>query len=247
MLLFPTSFFFGAVYTESLFFLLVIATFYFLNKKQFLSAGLVAFLAGLTRINGILLIIPFIIEFARNFKKNKNLWQLGILIITPLLGLLTYMRYLLITTGDALAFFHSQAVFGPARSTKIILLPQVFYRYLKILLTANFNFQYFISFLELSFFSFISIILILDLIKNLKLKIKNYSLISLNLFSLANILLPTFTGSFMSVPRFALLSLSFFIFLGSIKDKMIKIFLVVLFFVLHLVLLGFFLGGYFVS
>ncbi len=247
LLLFPTSFFFGAVYTESLFFLLVITTFYFLNKKNYWLAGLTAFLAGLTRVNGIFLIIPFVVEFIKNFKKNKNLWQLGVLIITPFLGLLTYMRYLLITTGDALAFFHVQSVFGEGRSTKLILLPQVFYRYFKILLTVKPNFQYFISFLELTIFSFIFIILILDFIKNFKLKIKNYSLFSLNLFSIANILLPTFTGSFMSVPRFSLLSLSFFVFLGSIKNSVVKTTLLIIFFVLHLILAGFFLQGYFVS
>jgi len=222
LLLFPTSFFFGAVYTEGFFFLLVVSTFYFLAKKNYGRACFTAFLASLTRINGILLVIPFFLEFIKNLKKNKNLWFLGFTLITPFLGLLTYMLFLLKTTGDALAFFHAQTVFGEGRSTKLILLPQVFYRYFKILFTAQPNFQYFISFFELTIFCFVFIVLIFDLIKNLKLKIKNISIISLNLFSLTNILLPTFTGSFLSIPRFSLLSLSFFIFLGSIKNSSIK-------------------------
>jgi hypothetical protein len=247
LLLFPTSFFFGAVYTEGFFFLLVVSTFYFLAKKNYGWAGFTAFLAGLTRINGVLLIIPFFLELIKNFKKNKDLWLLGFVLTTPLLGLLTYMRFLLKTTGDALAFFHAQTVFGEGRTTKLILLPQVFYRYFKILFTAQPNFQYFISFFELTIFSFVFIILIFDLMKNLKLKIKNLSVISLNLFSLANILLPTFTGSFLSIPRFSLLSLSFFIFLGSIKNSSIKLGLMIIFFILHLLFLSFFLQGYFIS
>jgi len=255
LLLFPTSFFFGAVYTEGLFFLLVIATFYFLDKKNFVLASLTAFLAGLTRINGILLIIPFVVEFIKSFKKNKKPLLLGIFMLTPFLGLLTYMFFLQKTTGDSLAFFSAQSVFGPGRSTKLILLPQVFYRYFKILFTAKANFQYFISFTEVSIFSFVFIILVLDFIKNFKpvlsktkrFKIRNYSLLSLNLFSFANILLPTLTGSFLSLPRFSLFSLSFFIFLGRIKNSTVKKTLMIFFGLMHLVFLGFFIQGYFIS
>jgi len=246
-LLFPTSFFFGVAYTEGLFFLLIILSLYFLKKNRLFFAGFCGFLAALTRVQGVLLIIPFCLEAVRILKNKRKFWSISLVSITPVLGLLTYMRYLLKTTGDQFYFFHSQTVFGPSRSTKIILLPQVFYRYLKIFLTSQHNFQYFISAFEFITFSFALIILILDFIENFKLKIKNFSLIGLNLFSLANILLPTFTGSFMSIPRFALLSLSFFVFLGRIKNRLITLSLLVLFLIFHIVLLGFFIQGYFVS
>lgn len=157
------------------------------------------------------------------------------------------MYYLYISTGDPLAFFHAQNVFGPGRSTQLILLPRVYFRYLKIFFTAQLNFQYFISFFEFFIFNFVFIILILDLIKIFKSKIKNYFLFSLNLFSLTNILLSTFTGSFMSIPRFALLSLSFFVFLGRIKKGWLTISLFIVFFILHLITLVLFIQGYFVS
>ena len=220
---------------------------YFLKKNRLFFAGFCGFLAALTRVQGVLLIIPFCLEAVRILKNKRKFWSISLVSITPVLGLLTYMRYLLKTTGDQFYFFHSQTVFGPSRSTKIILLPQVFYRYLKIFLTSQHNFQYFISAFEFITFSFALIILILDFIENFKLKIKNFSLIGLNLFSLANILLPTFTGSFMSIPRFALLSLSFFVFLGRIKNRLITLSLLVLFLIFHIVLLGFFIQGYFVS
>jgi Gpi18-like mannosyltransferase len=114
LLLFPTSFFFGAVYTEGFFFFLVVSTFYFLAKKNYGRAGFTAFLASLTRINGILLVIPFFLEFIKNLKKNKNLWLLGFTLLTSFFRASNLYAFLLKTTGDALAFFHAQTVFAKA-------------------------------------------------------------------------------------------------------------------------------------
>jgi len=60
--IFPTSFYFIAGYTESVFFFFSIAVFLFLRKKKWLLAGLISALATLTRVQGLLLIIPIIIE-----------------------------------------------------------------------------------------------------------------------------------------------------------------------------------------
>jgi len=155
------------------------------------------------------------------------------------------MLFLFQTTADPLAFFHGQAVFGEARSTSFVLLPQVYFRYLKIFLTASWSFQYFVALLEFCTFSAVFIVLLFDL--KARIKQRDYLLLSLNLFSLINILLPTVTGSFMSLPRFALLSLSFFIALSQIKNRF-ALGLVSLFFVIwQIVLASFFIQGYFVS
>jgi Gpi18-like mannosyltransferase len=58
---FPSSFFFGALYNTSLFFGFVIASLYFSKKKQFVFAGLSAILASVTRLEGIFLVIVFIL------------------------------------------------------------------------------------------------------------------------------------------------------------------------------------------
>ncbi len=254
LLTFPTSFFFQAVYTEGLFLLLLIVCLYSLKKEQYFFAGLIAILASLTRLVGIFLTIPFLVQFFEKWSRTKpsdrakfNLGGWLWLIMSPLVGLFFYRFYLWKTTSDPLFFFTSQPAFGANRSTKIILLPRVYYRYLRIFLTAQFNFQYFISLVEIIFFSSIFLLLLIDLIKNLKLKTKNYSLIGLNLFSLANIVLPTFTGTFSSVPRYALFSLSFFIALSQIKNVYVKLLLVISFLFFHIMLFGFFIQGYFVS
>jgi hypothetical protein len=59
--LFPTSMFFAAGYTESLFLLLAAGTFLVLRARRWLVAGLLAALATLTRATGLVLALPIAI------------------------------------------------------------------------------------------------------------------------------------------------------------------------------------------
>jgi len=264
LLFFPTSFFFGAVYTESLFFLLFIGSLYFLEKKQYLMAGIFAALSSATRLMGVFLIVPFLFHFVNRSSLrccklaiNNFRFQIKHLAIgAPFVGLGIYMVYLWVTVRDPLFFFNVQPVFGAKRSTSFILLPQVYYRYLKILLTAQWNFQYFVSLIEVVFFTFIFTIVILNLFQDLSKMSKQvrlddrkiyYTGIGLGLFSLINILLPTLTGTFSSIPRYSLMSISAFIFLGKLQNNILKIMLLGVFFIFHIILLGFFIQGYFVG
>ncbi len=244
LLLFPTSFFFSALYTEGLFFFLFTSSLYFLKKEKYFLAFIFALLTSLTRLIGVFLIIPILFKIIKNSKdKNKKIF----LLFSPVFGLGIYCFYLWKTTGDPLMFFHSQPAFGANRSTNIIILPQVVWRYLKIFFTASFNFQYFISLFEFLIFFLVFFVLIIDFFENLKIKNKNFDLIALNIFSLVNLILPTLTGTFSSIPRYSLFSLSFFIFISKIKNQFLKLFLLMTFFLFHILILGFFSQGYFVS
>lgn len=253
LLVFPTSFFFNAVYTEGLFFLLVLSSFYFMKTKKYLLVVLVSFLAGLTRLVGVFLVIPLIIsliaenrQFLTRTIYRHPFWIL--IIISPILGLLTYMAYLYFFFHDPFAFYHASYVFGEQRSTHIIFLPQVYYRYLSIFLTAQHSFIYYIAVLEFIIFNFVLAVLCYDFARLWKSrKTRDVSLFGLNLFSFANLLVPTLAGSLSSMPRYALLSLSFFVRLGQIKNKKIKIGLCTIFAVLHGLLLWLFIQGYFIS
>lgn len=273
LLLFPTSFFFGAVYTEGLFFLLLISALYFLKKERYLLVAIFAFFASLTKLIGVFLIVPIAFSIYKSYelrvtsyKKNKthklfsflaSNYYLLATILSPLLGLLAYSLYLLTTTGDPLFFLHSQWAFGANRSSNLVLLPQVYYRYFNIFFTAAWNFQYFISLFEFFTFNFVFIVLVLDLFKSLNLKfvsprlnrdrILNFDRLGLSLFSLVNLVLPTLTGTLSSIPRYALFSLSFFLFLGQIRNTLLKISIAIIFLLLHMVMLGFFIQGYFIS
>ena len=126
LLLFPTAFYFVSVYTESMFFLLILLSFYALtinNKWLYIVSSS---LASATRLVGVFLLVP--------------------------VGLLAYMWYLRRSTGDPLFFVHAQPAFGANRSGgEIVLLPQVLWRYLKIFTSVSvYNYDLWIAVLELT-------------------------------------------------------------------------------------------------
>jgi hypothetical protein len=62
---FPTAFFFAAAYTESLFLLLALLSFYCMRQGSWWLAGVFGFFATLTRSTGLLLLLPFCYEYLR--------------------------------------------------------------------------------------------------------------------------------------------------------------------------------------
>ena len=104
---FPTSFFFSAVYTESLFVLSVLACFYFVQQKNLPLASLFALLASSTRFIGLVLCLVLLLEFWRGTSRAKWLW-----FAAPLLGPLSYVGFLLHLFDDPIAFWTVQPNFG---------------------------------------------------------------------------------------------------------------------------------------
>lgn len=255
LLCYPTSFFFGVMYTESLFFLLLLSSVYFFQKEKYILSFLFAFLTGLTRVTGVFLVILLIFEAYKKIRvKNLPLWKnilnskkMLVVLTAPILGISTYCFYLWFRYGDPLYFFHAQEYFGAHRSTSLISPPQVIFRYLKIFITANKNFQYYVAVNELFFFFFVSLLLLIDLKNILRKKPFNLSRLGLNVFSFTNVLVPTLTGTLTAIPRYSLLSLSIFFALAEIENKLIKVILLIIFLILHIVFLGLFIQGYYVT
>jgi hypothetical protein len=106
---FPTALFFFAGYTESLFLFLTVASFYHLRRQDWLLAGTFGAFASTTRVAGVLLLVPFLYEYAhrRNFAWRRVDGGILGLVLIPL-GLLAFMLYLKSSVGDAFAFTHSQ-------------------------------------------------------------------------------------------------------------------------------------------
>jgi Mannosyltransferase (PIG-V) len=65
--LFPTSFYLLAGYTESIFILLALGSFWSARRGRFWQAGILGFLASLTRLTGWILIVPLAYEYYRQF------------------------------------------------------------------------------------------------------------------------------------------------------------------------------------
>ncbi len=102
----PTSLFFGAVYSESLFLLLAVATFVTAEKGSFWKAGGVAGLALLTRSAGIAL-LPALIVFAWQ-APNRRRALAGVAVAPALFAL--YPLLLAIWIGRPLAFLDAQKI-----------------------------------------------------------------------------------------------------------------------------------------
>lgn len=229
LLTFPTSFFFGSTYTESLFFLLTVSSFYLLSEKRVILASFLGLLASATRLMGIFLAPSFYLTDI----KRKYIP----LIIIPL-GLLSYMVFLKIRFNNPLYFLTAQEIFGQERSTNsVVLFPQVVFRYIKILLTTK-GLVFNIALLELSatFFALVTIFIF-----RRKIPREWFA------FSLFAILIPTLTGTFASMPRYILVVFPLFIALGTIKSDFQKIVLASAFSILLFVLTCLFTQGYWVA
>lgn len=105
MLVFPTSYYFSSIYTESLFLLCGVLVFWFADREKWYLAGLSGFFAALTRNIGVILALPLSIVIWNKYKYNISKYMPVLLI--PL-GLFSWCVYLYFTTGDALAFIHAE-------------------------------------------------------------------------------------------------------------------------------------------
>ena len=107
--IFPTAVFFSAVYTESLFLMLTVASFYYMRERRFWLAGIIGFFAAMTRVEGILLVVPFIIEWSSaNWKQSRRAFIDVLPIVFIPIGIALYMGYLWVLNGDPLYFSHVQ-------------------------------------------------------------------------------------------------------------------------------------------
>lgn len=73
---FPTAFYFGAVYSESLFLLLVVAAFYCSRKKLWFLAFTLAGLATVTRLGGVVALLALAIEYFLKTSSPPSLKEL---------------------------------------------------------------------------------------------------------------------------------------------------------------------------
>ena len=71
---FPGSFIFSASAPESLFFLLIMLSFYQLSRSHWLLATIPAALLTITRSNGIFILAPLVVEWLKRRSANPEVW-----------------------------------------------------------------------------------------------------------------------------------------------------------------------------
>lgn len=255
LLAFPTSFFFGSVYTSSLFLLLTLGSFLAARKARWVAAGLLGAVASATRIFGIFLLPALLVELWQQAKEKEKLLARGnvaaalspfaenserkfgdeceshsaskglsslrsegtrhperklagalSLLVIPL-GFLAYLFFLHQTTGSSLNFYSELSTFGEQRGSRAILLPQVFWRYIKIILSVQVFSPLYLTIMVEFIVAAGSLLLIFWLLAN-------KGRFSYVIFATLGYILPTLTGSFSSLPRYVLVLFPLYIGLG---------------------------------
>ncbi|MBW7955738.1 hypothetical protein H3C66_03305 [Patescibacteria group bacterium] len=237
LLIFPTSFFFGALYTESLFFFTIIAAFYTARRQQWALAAGLTIIATATRVVGIFLLPALLVELWLQWRNTHpksatkqlhfsqlrsfadSCWREILLILLGGVGLLAYTAYLANTFGDPLYFLHVQSEFGAGRQESVVLYPQVAWRSLRILLTVPpQSWGYYTYFLEFITGIGGAVALFFSLWR---------VRLSYVLFALGAFLMPTVTGTFSSMPRYILVCFPLYLLLMSYLESRPRLFWVV--------------------
>lgn len=242
LIAFPTSFYFFAIYTESLFLFFATAAFYFSRKKDFPIACLLVGLATATKLVGVFLIPAILWEYYSLHRKDyKKLLKLIPYALISSGGIITYLYFLQRKFNDVLIFISSQPGFGAGRSVdKLTMFYQVVFRYLKMFFLVDFKSDIY-PILWLEFIASITffILIIYALIKKMR--------PSYLIFIIPTFLLPTLTGTFSSMPRYLLTCFPLFYLLGDLKSKKLRIFLLIVFLLLQVFSFTRFISGQWVA
>jgi len=241
-LIFPTSFYFGAYYSESLFLLLTLLSFLAMRKKKWWLSAIWAGLASATRLVGIFIFPALIWEFWTSRKQdNKKPLTAFLLSLVSLSGFILYCLYLKKNFGDPFYFAKVQNAFGASRETdRLILLHQVVWRYLKMVFTVQKNsFLFFTVIQEFLISIFALVVLLWGIYKRVRPSYLIYSFMSF--------LLPTLTGNFSSMPRYIAVIFPIYFILGELKNRRIKIIVLLIFFGLLIINTAFFLRGFWIA
>jgi len=237
ILAFPTAFFFGMVYSESMFLMFLVLSFYTIRKEKWFLAILFSTLLCATRLVGIFIIPVLLYEYWQKHGFSKKLF----LMFVPAAADIVYSFYCKYKWNDYLYFLHAHGQLANGRSTDSVVIPfQTVYRYLKIFTSIPpAQYEWWIALLELSLFMFALVIFVKAYMDKVR--------FSYILFSLFAIFLPVFSGTFSGLPRYLLVLFPIFISLALVKSKLLRTIYVFIGVLLQFVLLMFFSRGYFVA
>jgi hypothetical protein len=106
---YPAGVFLSAAYSESLFLLLMLSSLYYWRVEEYGKSAVLGFFEALTRPVGILLVVPFLIEVARDKKQRRAANYLPV--VTVLLGFLTFLAFSQLMTGTPFAQFDADRLY----------------------------------------------------------------------------------------------------------------------------------------
>lgn len=197
LLVFPTAFFLNTIYTESTFLFFSVASFYHALKKQYVIAGLFGLFASLTRLTGILLFIPLLIEYI-----NANRQKLFSVNVLPLflipIGTMSFLIYHFIRFNDIMLFFKVENWWGRGFSFNPV----------------HFSFTTYPSIINFSLDAFLCLFTIVAI-----LLVSTRLRLSYGVYMLSTLLAVLSSGTLMSIGRYILVLFPTYILGASIKNK----------------------------
>ena len=230
LLFFPTSFFFLTAYSEGLFFLLTVATFYLLRQNKLFWATLIVALASATRLVGLAVVAGFWIDVLTRQGLNRKNWYI---LLAPL-GFILFSIFLFQQTGDPFYFITAENHWQRTLTT-----PGVgFWEALRKISGGGFVASNFNIFLDLIFAVF-----------GLGLATRAFRFLpaSFAIFSLLSVGIPLFTPTLSSMPRFLLSVFPIFILVALIKNRYVGLFFQIVSVMLLAIFTALFTAGYWVS
>lgn len=113
LLIFPTTLFLSAVYSESVFLAFIIGSFYHARKREWWLAGILSCAATLSRPPGVMIFVGFFVEYLIQceFNWRKVRVDAFALALAPL-GLAGFLSYLHYAQGSAAAAVQAQFTWG---------------------------------------------------------------------------------------------------------------------------------------
>lgn len=253
LLAFPTAFYLGAVYSESLFLFLIITSFYFARRGRWFYAFLLGGLSCITRITGVAVLAAILLEFFLNkpdltvikltsqkiqdWLNMKKIISLPILyFLIALLPLLGYCLYLYFTQNNAFAFISYQQAWH-RYFTYPWIAPLVFFKdlYHAGFLRIGYSAQQLVEFL---FFLLFLGLLIVSLFR---------LRISYTVFFAISFYFAITSGILLSMPRLGITIFPIMILLAQIRNQTISQYWIFLSLMLQGLFLTVFFNGYWFS
>jgi hypothetical protein len=181
----PMAVFYSSIYTESLYLLVLVGTLYFARTERWLLAGMCAYAAALSRVVGLLLVVPLACEYllqdhSHPTWRKPNVWRALVCFAAPVLGFLTYVGYLGRAFGEPLAFMKAEAAWA-----RRLTWPWMAF------------FHHNETFYAIWFYSF-TVMAVILLILAVGLRLRPTYLVILVIFSV----IPLFSGRLESLPRY---------------------------------------------
>jgi hypothetical protein len=228
---FPTSIFFSAFYTESLFLLLSLTVAYYARQQKWGIATLAGIVASASRLPGFLLLVIVGMEWMatsgwtlrtmfqreawRNLSQSVKAQPTRVMMIALLpAGLLFYMGYLTLMFGSPLVFLQSTGSHGHTFGGPLATIAYDLPRFLNNTMPYGYNFP-------LDMFAFVLVLLlIIPIARRLR---ESYAV-----YSFLSVMLPMWSGTSRSMMRYVVVLFPVFMLLGlwgrnKVLDILIKV------------------------